>query len=134
MRRAIMNGASSTTPKASPSTIIAVLAPPVERSASSIMTGLKPQPAAVTSDSATTVPAEAGSVGSVAPSRAGAWGSGSAPIQREIRATPTMATMRPTIVRPAMVVPTMTATNTAVNSGSVQERGPTTPTLPERSA
>ncbi len=54
-RRASMNGASRTTPKTSPSTIMVVLTPPAERSASSIITGLKPQPAAVTSDSATTV-------------------------------------------------------------------------------
>ena len=98
------------------------------------MTGAKPQPAAVTSESATTVPAEAGSAGPPAPSRAGAWGSGSSPIQREIRATPAKATTRPATVRPAIAVPTMSAAKTAVNSGSVLLRGPTTPTRPERSA
>ncbi len=51
-----------------------------------------------------------------------------------MRATPARATTRPAIVRPAMAVPTMSAANTAVNSGSVQLSGPTTPTLPERSA
>ena len=40
------------------------------------------------------------------------------------------ATTRPAIVRPAIAAPTMTAANTAVNSGSMLLRGPTTPTLP----
>ncbi len=111
-----------------------MVTPPAERSASSIITGLKPQPAAVISDSATTVPADVARAGPGAPSSAGAWGSGSSPIQREMRATPARATMRPAIVRPATAVPTMSAANTAVNRGSTLQSGPTTPTRPERSA
>ena len=111
-----------------------VVAPPVERSASWTITGMNPQPAAVRSESATTVPAEACRAGSAGALSAGAWGSGSSPVQREMRATPAKATTRPAIVRPARAAPRISVANTAVNSGSVAGQVPTTPIRPERSA